>query len=215
MNEIDPFRSARLILALRQAGVTDRRILSAIEKTPRETFVPADFLDMAYDDAKLPIDCGQELTRPTMVGRMLQGLQCTPTCNVLEIGSGTGYQAAILSRLSRRVFSIDRYRMLVERAKAAMRGLELRNVELRLADGLLGWPEAAPFDRIILSGSVGEPSAGLLAQLAPGGVLVAPVDRDGEQYLSRYDFDENEQIRVTVLGPSKFLPLINGVAREL
>src|SRR6185295_5665044 len=155
MSDVDPrFHAARLVLALRQAGVTEQRVTEALEKTPREPFVPRPFLESAWENVELPIDCGQTLTRPVTVGVMVQALDPHKDNTVLEVGCGSGYVAAVLSRLARRVYSIDRYRTLVDRARLALDGLGISSrVELRLADGLLGWPEAAPFDRVLLMGS--------------------------------------------------------------
>ena len=211
----DPFRAARLILELRQGGVMAPDVLAAMEKTPRETFVPDDYQDLAYENVETPIDCGQELTRPVVTGLMLQALGADTTCNVLEVGCGNGYQTAVLSKLSRRVFGIDRYRTLVEAAKLNMRALAARNVEIRLTDGLNGWPEAAPFERIILCAAVSTVPHALISQLTIGGVLVAPVD-DGEvQSIWRYLKEEDGSLSGKLLVASKFLPVISGTAKEL
>lgn len=215
MSVDDPFRSARLILELRQAGVTNNTVLSAIERTPRVIFVPLEYRDMAYANLKVPIACGQELSLPAMVGRMVQALKVDSNCVVLEVGTGVGYQAAVLSRLARRVFSIERFRTLTDMAKSTLNSLEIRNVEVRLADGLEGWHEASPFDRIILSGAVVQPPQALVDQLKEGGLLVCPVENDDVQSLNLYKKTENFLELVTTLGPSKFLPLISGTAREL
>lgn len=212
----DPrFRAARLVLALRQAGVTDHRVTEALEKTPREPFVPRQFADSAWENVELPIDCGQTLTRPVTVGVMVQALDPHREHTVLEIGSGSGYVGAVLARLARRVYSIDRYRTLVERAKLALDQLGISRVELRHADGLLGWPEAAPFDRILLMGSAPELPAELARQLAPNGVVVMPVDRDGEQLIVRLDLQPDGTLRETPIDKGRFSPLQPGAAREL
>ena len=213
---MDPrFHAARLVLGLRQAGVTDQRILEALEKTPREPFVPRAFIESAWENVELPIDCGQTLTKPVVAGIMIDALGPKREHVVLEIGCGSGYCAAVISRLCRRVYSIDRYRTLVTKARTALDVLGIERVELRNADGLLGWPEAAPFDRIMLMGSVSEPPATLLAQLAPGGVMVAPIDLDGRQKVMRFERgDDGDLIEIPVL-PSAFNALQPGVAREL
>lgn len=215
MSEHDPYRAARLVLALRQCGVTNNRVLNVVETTPREPFTPEGFADMAYDDVTLPIECGQELSRPTEVGRMLQALDVDNRHTVLEIGAGAGYAAALLSRLARRVYTIDRFRALTVTTRTLIETMDLRNVEVRRADGLKGWPEAAPFDRILVSGAVAAPPDALFEQLAPGGVLVAPVDAGGAQQITRYSFNENNEIISRLLGASKVLPLIPGLAKEL
>jgi protein-L-isoaspartate(D-aspartate) O-methyltransferase len=214
--EEDPrFRAARLVLALRQAGVTDHRVTEALEKTPREPFVPRPFLESAWENVELPIDCGQTLTRPVTVGVMVQALDPHREHTVLEIGCGSGYVSAVLARLVRRVYSIDRYRTLVERAKLALDQLGTSRVELRHADGLLGWPEAAPFDRILVMASSTELPAELARQLAPNGVAVMPIDRDGEQLIVRLDRQPDGTLKETTVDKGRFTPLQPGVAREL
>ena len=164
----------------------------------------------------VPIACGQDLSRPTDIGRVLQALDPDEACNVLEIGLGTGYQAAILSRLSRRVFSIDRFRTLVDNGRQALDGLLIRNVELRHSDGANGWPEAAPFERIVLNAAVESVPGFISKQLARGGILVAPIDGPGGQVLTRFTkTGDDETLTRVALGASKFLPLIPGIAREL
>ena len=210
------FHAARLVLGLRQAGVTEQRVTEAMEKTPREPFVPRAFADSAWENVELPIDCGQTLTKPVVAGIMIDALEVRKEHTVLEIGCGSGYCAAVMSRLARRVYSVDRWRTLVNKARTALDVLGIERVELRCADGLEGWPEAAPFDRIILMGSVKEPPQALLDQLAPDGVVVAPIDLDGGQKVMRLqrqaDGDFAERV---VLRASAFTPLQPGVAREL
>jgi protein-L-isoaspartate(D-aspartate) O-methyltransferase len=210
------FHAARLVLSLRQAGVTDQRVTEALEKTPREPFVPRPFLDSAWENVELPIDCGQSLTKPVIVGQMIQALDPHRDHTVLEIGTGSGYPATVLGRLARRVYSIDRYRTLVDRARATLEVLGLSSrIEVRMADGLTGWPEAAPFNRIILMGSVPSFPEALLRQLAPGGVAVAPIDRDGGQMVMRIENLVEGGVRETPVMTGKFTPLLPGVAREL
>lgn len=213
----DPrFQAARLVLALRQAGVTDHLLTEAMEKTPREMFAPRPFAASAWDNVELPIDCGQTMTRPVTVGQMLAALAPERTHVVLEVGTGTGYAAGVLSRLARRVYSVDRYRTLVERARQALEALGVSSrVEVRLSDGLLGWPEAAPFDRILLMGSVPALPEELGRQLAPGGVVVLPVERDGQPLVIRLEKLADGGLRESVVAKARFAPLEPGVAREL
>jgi len=212
---VDPYRAARLVLQLRQAGVMDNRVMSAVEKTPRAVFVPPDYRDMAYDNLQVPIACGQELSLPVVVGRMLQALDVKEEHSVLEVGTGVGYQAAVLSLLAKRVYTIERFRTLHEKAAETLLSLELDNVRLFHGDGLLGLQERAPFDRIILTGSISRPPYTLAQQLKPDGILIAPVEKDGSQHINVYKRVENQVEKLTSLGPSKFLPLIIGTAREL
>jgi protein-L-isoaspartate(D-aspartate) O-methyltransferase len=212
----DPrFQAARLVLALRQAGVTDHRVTEALEKTPREVFVPRPFAGSAWENVELPIDCGQTLTRPVTVGVMVQALDPHREHTVLEIGTGSGYVAAVLARLARRIYSIDRYRTLTERAKFAMDQLGTSRVELRHSDGLLGWPEAAPFDRILLMGSLPEVPEELARQLVPNGVMVMPIDRGGDQMIMRLTRQPDGTFKETAIDKGRFTPLQPGVAREL
>jgi len=216
MTEDPRFQAARLVLALRQSGVTDHRVTEALEKTPRELFVPRPFAEHAWENVELPIDCGQTMTRPVTVGVMLQALGVQREHTVLEVGSGSGYVAAVLSRLARRVYSIDRYRTLVDRARSTLDlfGASSR-VELRLADGLAGWPEAAPFDRVLLMGSVPALPAEIGRQMAVGGVAVLPVEAGGEGLILRLEKLADGSFSETLLQKARFGALQPGVAREL
>jgi protein-L-isoaspartate(D-aspartate) O-methyltransferase len=216
MDENSPrARIGRLILALRSQGVTETRVLDAIEATPREMFVPELFTDRSWEDSALPIACGQTISQPFIVGLMTQALEVEPRHRVLEIGTGSGYQTAVLARLSRYVYTIERYRTLLTEAEARLKKLDLLNVITRFGDGGEGWPEQAPFDRIMVTAAApGEPQA-LLNQLKPNGVLVAPVGRGAVQALVRYVADGSGGFRRESLGDVRFVPLVEGVAREL
>lgn len=217
MSEMDPrFQAARLVLALRQAGVTDQRVTEALERTPRNQFAPRPFEDNAWENVELPIDCGQSMTRPVTVGVMLQALDAQPGHIVLEVGAGTGYVAMLLAQLARRVYSIDRYRTLVDKARAVLDRLDVSaRVEVRHADGLHGWPEAAPFDRILLMGSVRELPPTIARQLAGGGAVVMPVERDGRDMIVKLTRQPDGSFTETVVGVGSFAPLQPGIAREL
>lgn len=211
----DAFRAARLVLSLRRAGVSDQRLVEAIETTPRELFVPRAFADNAWDDIELPIDCGQSLTRPVMAGMMIQALSVRSHHRVLEVGCGSGYCTALLSRLSGVVYSMDRYRTLVSKAGEILQSIGSSGVVLALGDGRLGWPDEAPFDRIIVMGALEEPPDQLLGQLAPAGVAVMPLVRDGEQRLMRIERSAEGELSEAVLARTRFTPLEAGLAREL
>ncbi len=216
MSEDPRFQAARLVLALRQAGVTDHRVTEALEKTPRDAFVPKPFADSAWENVELPIDCGQTMTRPVTVGVMVQALGVSREHMVLEVGTGSGYGAGVLSRLARRVYAIDRYRTLVDKARAAIEGLGVSSrVEVRLADGLLGWPEAAPFDRVLLMGAVKELPVDVARQLGVGGVAVVPMERDGEVLILRLEKRSDGGFNENLVQKARFGPLLPGVAREL
>lgn len=193
----------------------DNRVMSAVEKTPRAVFVPQEYRDMAYDNLQVPIACGQELSLPVVVGRMLQALNVQDSHSVLEIGTGVGYQAAVLSLLAKRVYTVERFKTLHDMAKETVLSLDLDNVRFFHGDGLEGLEERAPFDRIILTGSISRAPYTLAQQLKPEGIMVVPVEKDGAQHINVYKRVENQVEKLTSLGPSKFLPLIIGTAREL
>ena len=207
-------RAGRLILSLRQQGVTDARVLSAMESIDRAVFVHEKFLDQAWEDQALPIDCAQTISQPFIVGLMTQALDIQPRHRVLEIGTGSGYQCAVLSRLARYVYSVERYRSLLAEAEDKLRQLDIDNVITRHSDGGLGWPEQAPFDRIMVTAaSPGEPTE-LLKQLKPGGILLAPVGRTSVQMLHRYVGQSDGSFRRESLCEVRFVPLVEGTAKE-
>ncbi len=207
-------RAGRLILGLRQQGVTDVRVLAAMESIDRAVFVHEKFLDQAWEDQALPIDCAQTISQPYIVGLMTQALDVQPRHRVLEIGTGSGYQAAVLSRLARYVYSIERYRSLLTEAEGRLKALKIDNVITQHGDGGLGWPQQAPFDRIMVTAaSPGEPTE-LLHQLKPGGVLVCPVGRTSVQMLHRYVGQEDGSFRRESLSEVRFVPLVEGTAKE-
>lgn len=199
----------RLLMKLRREGVTDTRVLSAIESTPREFFVDERFLDQAYEDTALPIDAGQTISQPTVVAWMTWALQVGERMKVLEIGTGSGYQAAILSKLCRRLYTVERHKELLKQAEKRFEQLRLRNVTSRAGDGSKGWPEVAPFDRIIVTAAAGEVPKSLLEQLAIGGVMVVPVgDQGNEQILLRITRSE-EGYHTQHLMNVRFVPLVS------
>jgi protein-L-isoaspartate(D-aspartate) O-methyltransferase len=208
-------RMARLLLALRSQGVTDAKVLNAIEKTPRELFTPELFKERAFEDSALPIACGQTISQPFIVGLMTQALKIDRRDRVLEIGTGSGYQTAILSRLARLVYTVERYRTLMKEAEARFQTLGLTNVITRFGDGGEGWPEQAPFDRIMVTAAAPDEPKALLAQLKPTGVLVAPIGKGPVQSLRRYTGDGKGGFAVEKLLDVRFVPLLDGVAKEL
>jgi protein-L-isoaspartate(D-aspartate) O-methyltransferase len=208
-------RRARLVLNLRSGGVTEPAVLTAIEKTPRDLFVPDLFQERSWEDTALPIACGQTISQPLIVGLMTQALSLEPRARVLEIGTGSGYQTAVLARLSRLVYTVERYRTLLSAAEARFKTLGLTNVITRFGDGGEGWPEQAPFDRILVTAAAPETPKTLLSQLKPNGVLVAPIGRGAVQSLRRYVGDGEGGFHEEDMGDVRFVPLLPGTAKEM
>ena len=200
---------ARLIMTLRGLGVVEANVLSAMERVPRELFVPTALNQHAYENASLPIALEQTISQPYIVARMTAALELTGRERVLEIGTGSGYQAAILSFLCRRVYSIERLRPLLVEAENRFRKLRITNVTSKYGDGAKGWPEGAPFDRVILTCAPPEIPAILLNQLKTGGIMVAPEGRDREQSLVVIRRTEEGFERQELL-PVRFVPLVGG-----
>jgi protein-L-isoaspartate(D-aspartate) O-methyltransferase len=206
-------RKVRLIMELRSAGIHDARVLGAIEKTPRELFVPQAFQDQAYENVALPIGNAQTISQPYVVALMTERLELTGREKVLEIGTGSGYQAAILARLARRVFTIERHRQLVREAERRFVALRLGNIVTFFADGTKGWPEQAPFDRIIVTAAAREVPTVLLDQLTPEGMLVLPVGAEyHDQRLVRVRRHESD-FKTEELAWVRFVPLVAGLPR--
>ncbi|MEZ5769845.1 MAG: protein-L-isoaspartate(D-aspartate) O-methyltransferase [Paracoccaceae bacterium] len=201
----------QFVYQLRSKGVTDARVLEAMEAIDRGDFVKGIFADRAYEDMPLPIASGQTISQPSIVGMMTQALEITPKSKVLEVGTGSGYQAAILAKLARRVYTIDRHRTLVLASRKLFERMGLNNITAIAGDGSFGLPEQAPFDRIVLTAAAEDPPGPLLAQLAIGGIMVLPVGQsDAVQTLLKvrrletgFDYEE--------LMPVRFVPLLEGL----
>ncbi|MFY0691963.1 MAG: protein-L-isoaspartate(D-aspartate) O-methyltransferase [Paracoccaceae bacterium] len=210
----DAERKMQFLYALRSKGVRSPSVLTAMEKVDRGAFITGHFADRAYEDMPLPIACGQTISQPSVVGLMTQALDVQPRDKVLEVGTGSGYQAAILSHLARRVYSVDRHARLTRPVRALFEKLDITNVTILTGDGSHGLPEQAPFDRIIVTAAAEDPPGPLLAQLREGGIMVVPVGQsDAVQHLIKvtrtpdgFDYEE--------LLPVRFVPLIEGVAQE-
>ncbi len=201
----------QFLFALRSHGVTDARVLKAMEKIDRGCFVQGLFAERAYEDRPLPISCGQTISQPSIVGLMTQALEVEPRDKVLEIGTGSGYQAAILSHLARRVYSVERHRELAVTARKVVTDLGLVNVTVMTSDGSLGLPDQAPFDRILLTAAPEDPPANLLAQLREGGIMVLPVGQSGAvQSLIKVQ-KTADGLEYTELCDVRFVPLVEGV----
>jgi protein-L-isoaspartate(D-aspartate) O-methyltransferase len=199
-------RLMRFVLELRQAGVTDARALSALERTPRAHYAPAHLEGLALDDVGLPLAHAQTMTKPSVVGRVVTALAPQAGDLVLEVGTGSGYQAAAIADLARKVVTLDRWRDLVEAARDRFSSARQTRVYAFHADGFDGWDEDAPYDRIVVNAMVGDLPLPLLDQLKPGGVLVAPVGDPERQRLIRYRNGVRED-----LGAIKFQPLERGL----
>ena len=204
----------QFLFSLRKAGVVDRKVLDAMERVDRKNFVKGIFSEKAYDDTPLPIACGQTISQPTVVGLMTQALQVTSRDKVLEVGTGSGYQAAILSLLARRVYTVERHSMLVNNATKVFQKLNISNITTICADGGYGLEQQAPFDRIIVTAASDDPPASLLSQLKIGGIMIIPVGQsDNMQNLIKiaktdggYEYHDLQKVR--------FVPLVAGTEKE-
>ncbi len=207
-------RQMQFLFALRQRGVMDKATLNAMERVDRGAFVKGVFAERAYEDMPLPIACGQTISQPSVVGLMTQALNVQPRDKVLEVGTGSGYQAAVLSHLARRVYTVDRHKRLVREAQEAFDRLGLTNITAFPADGSRGLPDQAPFDRILVTAAAEDPPGPLLAQLKTGGIMIVPVGQsDAVQHLIKvtrtetgFDYEE--------LRPVRFVPLVEGLGQE-
>lgn len=207
-------RQMQFVFALRQKGVRDKRVLEAMEKIDRGAFVKGLFSERAYEDMPLPISCGQTISQPSVVGLMTQALDVQPRDKVLEVGTGSGYQAAVLSQLARRVYTVDRHKRLVDAAQEVFDALNLTNITAFPADGSHGLPEQAPFDRILVTAAAEDPPGPLLAELKMGGIMVVPVGQsDAVQSLIKvtrtetgFEYDELRTVR--------FVPLVEGMGQD-
>ena len=206
-------RKIRLVMDLRNAGVTDTKVLAAIERVPREQFVEEAFLDQAYANQALPINCGQTISQPLVVGLMTQALEISDRQKVLEVGTGSGYQAAILSKLARRVYTIERHRDLLVEAERRFTALGLHNITTMVGDGYKGWPAQAPFERILVTAAARIVPEDLVAQLSDeGGIMVIPVgDASGQNQEVIRVRKDGKQFESERLFPVRFVPLVQGV----
>ncbi len=204
-------RKIRLVMELRQQGITDQAVLSAIERVPREAFIPEAFHDQAYENTALPIGHGQTISQPSVVGFMTQALEVGGRMKILEVGTGCGYQAAVLAKLCRRVYSIERFRGLLLAADTRLRELRINNVTTRWGDGVEGWPEQAPFDRMILTAAASNVPDSLLGQMTDDGIIIAPVgETTRDQSLVKFKHLPNGEWERELLWPVRFVPMLDG-----
>jgi protein-L-isoaspartate(D-aspartate) O-methyltransferase len=199
-----------LIMELRRRGIRDTRVLRAIELVPRELFVDPAFVDHAYQDIALPIDCGQTISQPYVVAFMTEKLELEESHKVLEIGTGSGYQAAVLSHLCRQVFTVERWRELQKAADRRFAMFGLTNVTTIIGDGWIGWPPQAPYDRIIVTAAAPEAPRALVDQLKPRGRMIIPLGETRDTQ-SLVEIDKTEiGIMQKALLPVRFVPLLHG-----
>lgn len=210
----DHARKIRLVMHLRNMGIIDTAVLAAMERVPREDFVPAAMQDQAYEDIALPIGRGQTISQPYVVASMTQALKLGDRKDkVLEIGTGSGYQTCVLAHLCRRVYSIERHKPLLIQAEKMFDRLRLRNITAVAGDGMKGWPEQAPFDHIICTAAAREkPPQALLDQLKVGGTLVIPVAAGDGQVLRSYKKEGEDTFAVLDLMGVRFVPLLPNLA---
>ncbi|MFK7838750.1 MAG: protein-L-isoaspartate(D-aspartate) O-methyltransferase [Bdellovibrionales bacterium] len=221
MNTQDMNRRIRLVMDLRRKGISCAKVLGAIERVPRDEFVPREVRDQAWEDMALPIGRGQTISQPFVVASMTEALKLSDRDKVLEIGTGCGYQSAVLSRLCRRVYTIERHPPLLDRAERKFDDLRLRNITALAADGMKGWPrmhgiDQAPFDKIIVTAAArNKPPQALLDQLKDGGNMIIPVGGSGEQVLKLYRKESQEAYSVKDILPVRFVPLLPDLADDV
>lgn len=203
-------KKIRLILELREAGISDTKILSSIEKIPREKFIPDNFINQAYDNLALPIGDNQTISQPFVVAKMTQLLEVKHSNKVLEIGTGSGYQSAVLSKLVRRVYTIERIKNLLIKAENIFKELKISNIVSKYADGNLGWKEQIPFDRIIITAATSEISKEIASQIIEGGIIVSPMIKDNKQIIVKY-IKINNILKSEIFDDVLFVPNLSGI----
>ena len=210
-----PTAIAELVLVLRRKGVRDRAVLSAIERIPRRLFLPSERHQVAYRDRPQPIECGQSIPAPSTVAIMTEALEVSEGHRVLHIGTGSGYQAAVLAELGAKVYTVDRYATLVYLARQRFAALRFESITSDVIDGLSGWEERRPFDRILFSGAIDQVPSAVLEQLAPGGVIVAPVGSGrAVQKITRFDALQND-LQSKAIAAARFVSLSSDIAQVL
>ena len=209
-----PEETMRFLFQLRSAGITDARTLTAMEKVDRALFAKGAFAERSYEDTALPIACGQTISQPSVVGQMTQALEVSPRDKVLEVGTGSGYQAAILGHMARRVYTVDRHKRLTQTASKLFEKLNLHTITVITADGSFGLPDQAPFDRIIVTAAAEDAPGPLLAQLREGGIMVLPVGQSDQIQTLIKVRKSADGLEYEELGPVRFVPLIEGRAED-
>ena len=210
MKKIKRFGKFELLLDLKQQGVSDIKILNIIEDIDRSLFIDTNLKEKSNLNVALPIDCGQTISQPLVVAHMTQILDINKKMRVLEIGTGSGYQSLVLSKLSRFVYTIERHNILLKKAKNLLQSLETNNVFFKHADGGLGWSEQAPFDRIIVTASAPEIPTKLLSQLVDNGIMVIPVGEDNDNQVLKKIIKKGDSFIVKNIMNVRFVPLLEG-----
>ena len=210
MKKIKRFGKFDLLLDLKQQGVSDINVLNIIEDIDRSLFIDTNLKEKSNLNVALPIDCGQTISQPLVVAHMTQTLDINKKMRVLEIGTGSGYQSLVLSKLSRFVYTIERHNILLKKAKNLLQSLEINNVFFKHADGGLGWSEQAPFDRIIVTASAPEIPTKLLSQLVDNGIMVIPVGEDNDNQVLKKIIKKGDSFIVKNIMNVRFVPLLEG-----
>ncbi len=210
MNE----EKARLFLKIRKSCSSDPRILSAMELISRERFISNTFVRRSYEDIPLPIDCGQTVSQPSLVALMIDQLEIPKRSKILEIGTGSGFQSAILSKLASRVYSLERHNSLVISAKERLAKLDISNVTIVLSDGFLGYKTQAPFDRIIVSAAVEEIPKNLIDQLKPNGVMILPVGLPNEEQILLKVTKKSKSLDIKEVLSVRFVQMLEGISKD-
>ena len=207
---IENVKKINLILQLRKHGVTNHRVLSILEKIPREQFIDKELFYKAYQNKALPIDCNQTISQPAVVAKMTELLEPKKSFKVLEIGTGSGYQTAILSKLFKRIYSIERHKILLEKAKKILSNLKINNVVFYYGDGMKGWPAKFSFERIIITAVSKNLPIKIINQLSDGGILVLPLQYENDQYITKV-IKKNRKLYFKKYWKVRFVPLVSGI----
>ena len=210
MKKIKRFGKFDLLLDLKQQGISDIKVLNIIEHIDRSLFIDTNLKEKSNLNVALPIDCGQTISQPLIVAHMTQTLDINKKMRVLEIGTGSGYQSIVLSKLSRFVYTIERHNILLKKAKNLLQSLEINNVFFKHADGGLGWSDQAPFDRIIVTASAPEIPTKLLSQLVDNGIMVIPVGEDNDNQVLKKIIKKGDSFIVKNIMNVRFVPLLEG-----
>lgn len=207
---IENLKRINLILKLRTLGVTNHKVLSIIEKIPRDKFVDKELFYKAYKNIALPINCNQTISQPAVVAKMTELLEPKKSIKVLEIGTGSGYQTAILSKLFKRIYSIERHKQLLDKAKKVLNNLKLNNIVFYYGDGMEGWPVKFSFERIIITAVSKRLPEKIINQLSEGGILVLPLMHKNEQYITKVE-KKNKKLCLKKYWRVRFVPLVSGI----